>query len=156
MDEEEKDVLSSFIHLSSSSFFLKEVVGGSAGDVRLASSWCRIELQECVVKPVVKLHDCCLVPAPVAVIWRRKDCDYVPVVAPVVTFHHQLVRSRHERQPICVVKCLGNILTKCVARPTWRDPPAAPIIWIRPEQVAHWPFVRNLKMMRRKKGAKRN
>ena len=95
--------------------------------MRLSSSRRRVKLQERVVQAVVKLHNGSLVTAPIAVVWRRKDGDDVAVVAPVVPLHHQLVRTRHKRQPVRVVKCLGNILPKRVTCTARRDPPPAPV-----------------------------
>lgn len=81
---------------------LKEIVWPGALEEVVRRPWllvesfwprCWIELKEAVVQAVVQLHDASLVPAPVAVVWCRKDCDHVPVVAPVVPLHHQLVCS---------------------------------------------------------------
>lgn len=93
---------------------------------------------------LVDLHYRRLVPAPVAIIRRREDGHHVPVLAPVVALHHQLVRSRHERQAIVVVKGLADVLPERVARSTRGDPPAAPVVGIGPEEVAHGALVRHL------------
>ena len=50
----------------------------------------------------------------------------------------------HESETITVVKCLRDILTKGVSSPSGRDAPAAPVIWVRPEQVTHGALVRHL------------
>jgi len=65
-------------------------------------------------------------------------------MGPVITFHHKLMSSGHESETITVVKCLRDILTKGVSSPSGRDAPAAPVIWVRPEQVTHGALVRHL------------
>ncbi len=42
--------------------------------------------------------------AAVAVVGRAEDGDDVLLVAPVVPLHHQLVRPRHQVQPVGVVE----------------------------------------------------
>lgn len=43
-----------------------------------------------------------------------------------------------------MVESLGDVLPECVACTTRRDAPATPIVWVRPQEVAHWALVRNL------------
>lgn len=42
-----------------------------------------------------------------------------------------------------MVESLGNVLAECVAGTTGRYTPTAPVIWVRPQQIAHGSFVRN-------------
>lgn len=52
--------------------------------------------------------------------------------------------SCHQGQAIVVVERLRNVLSKCVARTTRGYSPTAPVIRVRPEEVAHGPLVRHL------------
>ena len=49
-----------------------------------------------------------------------------------------------EQQTKGWVRVLPTHLPKCVARAARRDAPAAAVIWIRPQQVAHGALVRHL------------
>ena len=51
--------------------------------------------------------------------------------------------SRHQSQAVVVVECLRDVLTKCVTGTTRRYSPAAPVIGVRPEEIAHRSFVRH-------------
>lgn len=86
--------------------WLQEVVGGSACDMGLSSARRWVELQERVFEGVVKLHDGRLVSAAIAVIWSTKYCHNVPLVAPVVALHDELMCAGHQRESVGVVKCL--------------------------------------------------
>ena len=115
----------------------------------------------------VNLHDSRLVAAAVAVIRRcfasnqpslpptlvivhdiikltGENRHHIPILTPIIPLHHQLMRPRHKRQPIIVIKRLTDILPKRIPRSSRADPPPTPIIRIRPQQVAHGPFVRHL------------
>ena len=72
--------------------------------------WCRVKLQEGVLKGVIKLHDAGLVAAPVAIVGGGEDGDHVPVVTPVVSLHHQLMGPAHQGQAVRMVERLGYIL----------------------------------------------
>jgi len=73
----------------------------------------------------------------------REYGDHVPVLGPVVSLHHQLVGSRNQRQPVVVIERLGNVLAKRVPGAARRNTPAAPIIRVGPQQIAHGTFVRH-------------
>ena len=90
---------------------------------------------------LVNLHNSRLVPAAVAVIRRRENSHYVPILAPIVPLHYQLMRPRHERQPVIVIKRFADILSKCVPGSSGADSPPTPIIGIAPEEVAHGSLV---------------
>lgn len=64
----------------------------------------RVELKECVLHELVDLHYCCLVSAPVAVIWRGKHGDYIAVMRPVVAVHDELVCTRYQFEIVRVVE----------------------------------------------------
>lgn len=97
-----------------------------------------------VLESIVELHDRRLVAAPVAVVGGAEDGHHVPVVAPVVAFHDQLMGARDERQPIGVVERLRDVLAERIARPARRDAPSPAVVRVRPQQVTHRTLVRNL------------
>lgn len=72
-----------------------------------------------------------------------EDCNDIAVLRPVVAFHHQLMRSSHERQAVVMIESLRYILPERVARSSRRYSPATPIVRITPQKIAHWPFVRH-------------
>jgi hypothetical protein len=72
-----------------------------------------------LVDSVVNFHNSSLVTASVTVIGSGKDSDNGPVVLPLVSFHHQLVRTGDKVQTVNVRKLLGNILSKGVSRAPW-------------------------------------
>jgi hypothetical protein len=49
--------------------------------------------------------------------------------------------SCNESKTIIMVERLGNILAESVACTTGRYSPAAPVVGVGPEQIAHWAFV---------------
>ena len=52
--------------------------------------------------------------------------------------------ARDQSEAITVIKSLGNVLSKSVSSTPRRDTPAAPVVGVGPEQVAHGPLVRHL------------
>lgn len=123
---------------------LEEVIRGSSGDVRFATTRSWIELKEGVFQRVVQFHDGRLVAAAIAVVRGREDGDHVPVVAPVVAFHDELVSSGDEGQAVGVVERLRNVLSESVSCSSRRDPPATAVIRVGPEEVAHRALVGDL------------
>ena len=117
-----------------------------------------------VFQVLVNLHDGSLVTAPVAVVGgcerlsaskhRAMQCveskrtgedgHDVPILRPVVPFHHQLMRSRNQCQAVVVVEGLRDVLTKGVPRTTGRYAPAASVVGIRPQEIAHGTLVGDL------------
>mmetsp|Transcript_44789 Transcript_44789/g.127911 ORF Transcript_44789/g.127911 Transcript_44789/m.127911 type:complete len:210 (-) Transcript_44789:233-862(-) len=65
-------------------------------------------------------------------------------MAPIVALHDELVRAGDELQAVGVVELLGDVLAEGVAGPAGRDAPAAAVVGVRPQQVAHGPLVRHL------------
>lgn len=116
---------------------LEEVIGGSSGDVRFTAARSRIELKEGVFQRVVQFHDGRLISAAITIVGGGENRHHVPVVAPVVSFHDELVSSGHQGQAVGVVEGLRNILSESVSGSSGRDAPATAIIGIGPEQVAH-------------------
>jgi hypothetical protein len=54
------------------------------------------------------------------------------------------MRSRHEGQAVIVIKSLGDVLAKGVAGASRGDSPAAAVVRVGPEEVAHRSLVRDL------------
>lgn len=79
--------------------------------------------------------------AQLVVTLTREDGDHVTVLRPVVTLHDKLMRSGNQRQAIVVIKGLRNVLSKGVTGATRRDSPAASVIGIRPQKIAHGTLV---------------
>jgi len=85
---------------------LEEVVWCSSADHGLTRSRAWVELQESILQMLVNLHDGCLVTTSVAVVGGTEDGHHVPILAPVVALHDQLMCSGHQRQAIVVIECL--------------------------------------------------
>ena len=60
------------------------------------------------------------------------------------TFHDELMSPCDERQAVVVVESLRNVLAECVASATGRYSPPTAVVRIRPEEIAHGSFMRNL------------
>ena len=61
----------------------------------------------------------------------------LPIMTPIVPLHDELMRPRHEREPVGVVERLGDVLTEGVAGATGGYAPAASVVGIGPQKVAH-------------------
>lgn len=85
---------------------LQEVVGSSTGDVGLSSARGGVKLQKRVFEGVIELHDGRLVTTAIAVIWSAKYRHNIPLVAPVVALHDELMCTRHQRESVGVVERL--------------------------------------------------
>src|SRR5271163_1536995 len=90
---------------------------------------------------LINLHNRCLITAAIAVVWRTEDCNHISILAPIISFHDQLVSSSDQRQPVVVIKRLGDILAKSVSSSSRTNAPAAPVVRVAPQQVAHWAFM---------------
>jgi hypothetical protein len=90
----------------------------------------------------VDFHDWGFVSATVAVIWRRKNCYHVLVVSPIEPLHHQLVSTCDSRQAIRMIELFWDVLAETVPCTSWWDTPTAPVIRVRPQQVADGTFMR--------------
>lgn len=67
-------------------------------------------------------------------------------LTPIVSFHYKLMSSWNETESIGMVELSSYILSKCITSTTWRYSPSTAVIWIRPQEIAHWSFVWNLLM----------
>lgn len=119
-------------YCTSVKFHLKEVVWGAASHVWFSSAWCWVKLQEWIFQSVIKFHYCSLITTAVTIVWSTKNGHYIPVMAPVVSLHHQLMGSRNQGKAIGMVKCFRDVLSKCVASTSRRNTPSTAVIWIRP------------------------
>ena len=89
-------------------------------------------------------HNGGLVSATVAVVRCREDSDNVALMSPVVAVHDELMGTCDPSEIVRVVELLRDVLTEAIASTTWRNTPTAPLIGIRPKQVANGAFVRSL------------
>jgi hypothetical protein len=94
-----------------------------------------------LIQRVVDLHYRGLVAAPVAVVRSGKDRDDALIVLPLVSLHNELVCPGDEVQAVDVRELLGDVLAKGVAGPTRRYAPAASVVGVGPNQVAHGSLV---------------
>lgn len=89
-------------------------------------------------------HNSSLVTASVAVVRRTEHSHDITVMSPVVTLHDKLMSTGDPGQVIRVIELFWNILTEAVSSTSGWDTPAASIIGVRPEQVAHGTFLGHL------------
>lgn len=61
-----------------------------------------------------------------------------------IYLHHKLMSTNNQRKTISTKKRFGNIIAKGMTSTTRTSSPANTIIRIRPQQVTHWAFLRNL------------
>lgn len=64
---------------------------------------------QCVFHTLIKLHDCSLVAATVAVVRCREDGNHGLIVRPVITFHDKLMRTRDQCEAIGMIEMIGDI-----------------------------------------------
>ncbi len=83
--------------------------------MRFSATRGRIKLKEGVFQRVVQFHYPRLVFAAVTIIGGGENGHHVSVVAPVVSFHEELVSSGHQGQSVGVVERLGDVLPKRVS-----------------------------------------
>lgn len=92
---------------------------------------------------LVNLHDRSLVATSVAVVRRTENGHYVAILTPIVSLHHQLMRSGNQSQAIVVIESLRDVLAERISCSSRTDTPSTPIIRIAPQQVAHRALVRD-------------
>ena len=112
--------------------------------MRLAAAWRWIEHEELVVHLFVYLHYASLISATVAVIRCRENSHYGFLMIPIEAVHHQLMSSSDQFQAVSMIEVLRYVLPKCEPGSSRRYSPAVPVVRVRPEQIAHWSFVRHL------------
>lgn len=93
---------------------------------------------------LIDLHHGGLVAAAIAVVRRGEDGHDIVVLTPVVTLHHELMSACDEREAVVVVELFRDVLAEGVAGTARRDSPAAAIIGVGPEKVAHGTLVGDL------------
>lgn len=130
--------------LSLASMGSQEVIWSSSVDVsKLVLLWSWVELEESVLHEFIDLHDGGLITASVAVVWSWENSDNISVVRPIITVHYKLMCSSDELQVIWMIELLWDILSKRVTSTSWRNTPTASIIWIRPQKITDWTFMRD-------------
>lgn len=110
----------------------QEVVWCSPADHGFASSRAGIELQESVLQMFINFHDGSLITTSVTIIGGTENGHNVPVLAPVVSLHDQLMCSRHEGEAVVVVERFGDVLPECIACTSWTDTPSTSIVGVTP------------------------
>ena len=68
-----------------------------------------------LINRVVNLHDSSLITASVTIIRSREYCDNLPIVLPLVSFHHQLMGTRNEMESVDVSELLCDILAESIS-----------------------------------------
>lgn len=86
-----------------------------------------------ILQMLINLQNRRLITTPIAIIRCRENRHHIPILAPIIPFHHQLMRPRHKRQPIVVVKRLGYVLSECVPCAPRRYTPSTTIVGVAPE-----------------------
>ena len=92
---------------------------------------------------LVNLHNGSLITTSIAIVGCRKYRHHIPILTPIVAFHNKLMSSCNERKSIVMVECLADILAEGVSCTTRGDSPPASVVWIAPQQIAHWPLMRD-------------
>lgn len=78
---------------------------------------------------------------------QLKFCSFFGThLTPIVSFHHKLVSSWDQSKSVGMIKLSSYVLSKCITSTTRRYSPPTAVIWIRPQKITHWPFMRNLLM----------
>merc|ERR1719394_1659372 len=65
-------------------------------------------------------------------------------MAPVVPLHDELMRAGDELEPVGMVELLRDVLSERVPGTAGGDAPSAPVVRVRPKQVAHGSLVGDL------------
>ena len=92
------------------------------------------------------VQDRCHVATPVAVVRRRPNCHQIAVFKPILKpVHHQLVRTRHQVQPVDVVKLRSYLVAEEPPSTSRVDGPSLDICRVAPHQVAEGTLVGHLK-----------
>lgn len=109
---------------------------------------------------IIQLHNSGLIPAAITVIRCGKYRHNILVVTPekqfifkirnqikftsiikkipIISFHCKLMSSRYQREIIRMFESLRDVLAESISSSSRIDTPSAPVIWIGPEQIAHW------------------
>jgi hypothetical protein len=96
---------------------------------------------QCILQMLVNLHNRSLVTTSVAVVGCTEYRDHIPVLTPIVSLHDELMRSCDQGQPVVVIECFADVLTKSVPSPSRTDSPSTSVIRITPQQVTHRPLM---------------
>mmetsp|Transcript_5576 Transcript_5576/g.10002 ORF Transcript_5576/g.10002 Transcript_5576/m.10002 type:complete len:303 (+) Transcript_5576:159-1067(+) len=142
-----------FMHLSEPviSMRLQEVVRSSGALMPTFIPWRWVELREfdvvmnCllinITNIIIHLHYRGLITTSVAIVRSRENSHHRSIVLPLITLHHKLMGSGNEVKIVNMGELFCNVLPKRVTRSSWRNPPATPVIRVRPHKITHGPFV---------------
>ena len=92
----------------------------------------------------VKLHHSSFIATAVAVIRSTEDRYNVLVMGPVVAISDKLMSSRNKIKSVLLIVLLRNVLTEGISSTSWRHAPTTSVVRIRPQEVTHGSFMRNL------------
>jgi hypothetical protein len=123
---------------------LQEVIRGSPGHVRFSSPWSRLKLDKCVSPAIINLQYGSHVPTSVTVVRCTENGNHLLFMSPVKSIHNQLMSSSNQLKAVCVIELFRYILAKSISSTTRRYSPTTSVIWVRPKEIAHGPFMRNL------------
>ncbi len=79
-----------------------------------------------VINVIVNLHYGGLIATSVAIVRGRENSHHSSIVLPLITLHNKLMSPGNEVKIVDVGKLFCDVLPECVARSSWRDPPATP------------------------------
>ncbi len=79
-----------------------------------------------VINVIVNLHYGGLIATSIAIVGGRENSHYSSIVLPLITLHNKLMSSGNEVKIVDVGELFCDVLPECVARSSWRDPPATP------------------------------
>jgi len=79
---------------------------------------------------LINLHDGSLITTSIAIVGGREYRHHIPILAPVVAFHNQLMGSCNKRQPVVMVEGLADVLSKSIACTTRTYAPSTSVVWV--------------------------
>jgi len=121
-----------------------KVVWYAPGDLGLALPRGRIKLLEEILHVLINLQDRRLIPAPIAVVGGGEYGDDIPIMAPAISLHDELMGAGDEGEVVAVVEGFRDVLAKGVAGAARAHAPAGAFVRVGPEEIAHWAFVWDL------------
>lgn len=122
----------------------QKIIRSLARSVWLNLSRCWIKLKEILLHVFPNFQYGSHIPTSVTVVRSAKDCHHILFLTPIITLHDKLVGSWDESEPIGMVELGCYVLSKSITSSAWRYSPPTSIVWIRPQQITHWPFMWNL------------
>lgn len=96
-----------------------------------------------VLQMLINLHNRSLVTTSITVIGSAENRHHISILAPVVSFHDQLVCSGYQCKTIVMIECFRDVLTEGVPGTSWTDTPSTSVVRITPEEITHRTLVGN-------------